>query len=1016
MASLIGHPGLCLRSLRFLLLLSLPVSLCASIVSSQNIPFESYSVRDGLLSNGIHAIFQDSQGYLWIGTRDGLSVFDGWTFTNYTTIDGLPTGSIRQILEDRAASHKTVWILTSAGEVCRFVDGGFIPFTDSSSTWADQITSLGQDHTGTIWIGTEDTLARIAQKRLQPVRTGIRMGLVDFIQEQGDSLLWFASRSGLTSYSFRTDEYREVNLGLSPPLFTAALFPDEEGNLWAAVNGYVLQIRDRRVVSKLHTPGLSFLVQDHRGSLWFGTYAGLYRVRKDNLSSSSVDHFTTSNGLMENTLKTALVDRENSLWIGGIAKGIARLSERDTYRFALNDLNPAYQYSIGTADSNGHIWVVTPTGLCEIWEDSMGRWHQAVADVGDGRGERPAYSVLGAPAKGALPYSVFVDHRGRLWIGYSNAQLACYEVTSSGEVPSRLKLLSTLRPKVDFPDGFPMCFIVDRSDMVWYSEGNRILLLAPGRRAPLVRMFGVQEGIPSEQAYIRALAADRHGNIWVGGFGTSVARLDADSISHGSFHPFPLPEKDFARRIASIREDRDGRVWIASELNGVIICDNGNVERRSIKDGLPSNIVTSVTEDNAGRVWVSTGVGVAYLDSVRSTVFHRKRDLADTYVFCSGTTKNGRLWFVTMDGLVVYNPSDDERHEVLSSPLITTFRVNGENLAVAGGVNLSHDRNHIEIGFVAISFRDQNDVRYQYRMSGIDPDWRPSGTIRAVTYAAMPPGDYRFEVRAFDARGGPSAHTTSLHFSIVPPIWRTWWFGTLAFIVVLGVAGGSIRYVEITRLRRQLRALEQQQVLDLERLRISRDMHDEVGSTLTEISIMSELTKREIGNGVATEVHLQKISDRSREVVDSISQIIWAINPTNDHLDNLAAYLRVYATQYFAHSAIQCRISFPDALPDSRFAAESRRNIFLIVKEALHNVLKHSCAAAVDVRMTVEDQAIVIVIEDNGKGLSLSDGTREGMGIQSMKKRAEDIGGTIAFESNQPSGTRVSLRIPAVSA
>jgi len=551
--------------------------------------------------------------------------------------------------------------------------------------------------------------------------------------------------------------------------------------------------------------------------------------------------------------------------------------------------------------------------------------------------------------------------------------------------------------------------------MVWYSEGNRILLLDPGRRAPLVRMFGVHEGIPSEQAYVRALAADRHGNIWAGGFGTSVARLDADSISHGSFRPFPLPEKDLARRIASIREDRDGRVWIASELNGVIICDHGNVERRSIKDGLPSNIVTSVTEDNAGRVWVSTGVGLAYLDSVRSTVFHRKRDLADTYVFCSGKTKNGRLWFVTMDGLVVYNPSDDDRHEVLSSPLITTFRVNGEDLAVASGLNLSHDRNHVEIGFVAISFRDQNDVRYQYRMSGINPDWRPSGTIRAVTYAAMPPGDYRFEIRAIDARGVPSPHTTSLHFSVVPPIWRTWWFGTLALVVLLGVAGGTVRYIEITRLRRQLRALEQQQALDLERLRISRDMHDEVGSTLTEISIMSELTKREIGNGVATEVHLQKISDRSREVVDSISQIIWAINPKNDHLENLAAYLRVYASQYFAHSTIHCRVEFPDVLPDSRLAAESRRNIFLIVKEALHNVVKHSCVTAVDVRMTVEEQAILIVIGDNGKGLSLRDGTGEGIGLHSMKKRAEDIGGTIAFESNQPTGTRVSLRIPARS-
>jgi signal transduction histidine kinase/streptogramin lyase len=842
------------------------------------------------------------------------------------------------------------------------------------------------------------------------------MGLVDFVQEQGDSLLWFASRSGLTCYSFRTDQFMEVDLGLSPPFFTAALFPDEEGNLWAGVNGYVVQIRDCRVVNKLQASGLSFLVQDHRGNLWFGSYAGLYRVRKDSLMSSPVDHFTTMNGLMENTLKTALVDRENNLWIGGIARGITRLSETNTYRFELNGINPPYQYSIGTADLNGHIWVATPSGLCEIWEDSIGRWHQALAGVGEGRGERPAYPVFGGLVKGALPYSVFVDHRGRLWIGYSNAQLACFEVTASGDAPSRLKLVRTLRPKVDFPDGFPVCFTVDRSDMVWYSEGNRILLLDPGRRRPLVRIFSDREGIPSKQTYIRAFAGDKHGNIWVGGFNTGVARLDADSISRGSFRPFPLPGRALEQRIASIREDRGGRIWIASESNGVFIHDNGNVETRSIKDGLPSDIVTSVTEDSSGRVWVSTGVGLAYLDSVRSRVVHRRRDLADSYVFCSGSTKNGRLWFVTMDGLVVYKPSYGARHEVLPSPLITSLRANGEDLAVACGLKLPYDRNHIEIGFVAISFRDQKDVRYQYRMSGIDPDWSPTGTTRAVTYAALPPGDYTFEVRAFDARGVPAAKTTSLDFSVVPPFWRTWWFGTLAFIVVLGGAGGTVRYIEITRLRRQLRALEQQQALDLERLRISRDMHDEVGSTLTEIAILSELTKREIGNGVATKLHLQKISDRSREVLDSISQIIWAISPKNDLLGDLAAYLRTYATQYFAHSSIHCRVDFPETFPDSRFAAESRRNIFLMVKEALHNVLKHSGATDVDVRLTVEDQTIVIVIEDNGKGFSLNEGTGKGIGLHSMKKRAQDIGGTIEFESNQPSGTRVCLRIPLGSA
>ncbi len=989
-------------------------ALIASTAPSQVLPFQSYTVRDGLLSNGVHTFLQDSQGYLWIGTRDGVSVFDGWTFTNYTTSNGLPPGPIKQIFEDRAAPGKRLWILTVGGRLCRFVDGLLIPFSDSSATWAHRITSLGQDHTGTIWVGTEDTLATIVQGRLQPVETGICMGLVDAIQEQGDSLLWIGSRSGLTCYSFRTGHFKKVDLGLSPPVFTAALFPDEEGNLWTCVNDYVMQIRDLRVSGRRKEVGVGFLVQDHRGGLWFGSYAGLYRVRKDNLMSP-VDHFTTVNGLSENTLKTAFVDRQNNLWVGGIARGIARLSETSTVRFVLKGINPANHYSIGASDSSGHIWVVTPSGLLETWEDSVGRWHQAIADIKDGGRTRESFVVTlndTGLVSATLPYSIFIDHRGRLWIGYSNAQLACYEVTESGDAPSRLKLVSILRPTIDFPDGTPLCFIVDRSGMVWYSEGGRILLLDPGRRRPLVRIFGDREGISSDKTYVRALACDRHGNIWAGFFNTGVARLDVDSISGGSFHPFPLPEQAFDQRIGSIREDNEGRVWIASESNGLIIADYGGIEARSIKDGLPSNIVTSIAEDNSGRVWVSTGVGVAYLDSARSTVVHRKSDLADSYVFCSGSTKKGRLWFVTIDGLVVYNPTKEDRWEVLPSPLITSFRANGVELAVASGLNVSYDQNHIEIGFVAISFRDQEDVRYQYRMSGVDPDWHPPGKIRAVTYAALPQGDYTFEVRAFDARGVPGATTTSLSFSIVPPFWRTSWF-SIVFWITLAVAGGTaIRFIEIRKTRKRLQELEYQQVRDKERLRISRDMHDEVGASLTEIAILSELARRNALQSPDANEHMKKIAEKSRAVIDSIGEIIWAINPRNDPLENLVSYLHRYAVEYFKSSSITCRFDMPEQLPTVQLTSESRRNVFLVVKEALHNVVKHSEASQVTLRLIVGDRSLAIYIEDNGRGFFMNEGMGEGIGLQSMKRRAEDIGGSVEFESNQPSGTRMRLQVP----
>jgi signal transduction histidine kinase len=333
-------------------------------------------------------------------------------------------------------------------------------------------------------------------------------------------------------------------------------------------------------------------------------------------------------------------------------------------------------------------------------------------------------------------------------------------------------------------------------------------------------------------------------------------------------------------------------------------------------------------------------------------------------------------------------------------------------LGVVSGLNLSYDQNHIEVGFVAISFRDQKDVRYQYRMSGVDPDWHPPGKMRAVTYAALPQGEYMFEVRAFDARGVPGATTTSLSFSIVPPFWRTSWF-TILFWITLAVAGGStVRFIEIRKTRKRLQELEYQQVRDKERLRISRDMHDEVGASLTEIAILSELARRNTLQSPDTNEHMKKIAEKSRAVIDNIGEIIWAINPRNDSLENLVSYLHRYTVEYFKPSSVICRFDMPEQLPSVQLTSESRRNVFLVVKEALHNVVKHSEASEVAVRLVASDRSIAIYIEDNGRGFLVNDGVGKGIGLQSMRRRAEDIGGSVAFESNRPSGTRVRLQVP----
>jgi signal transduction histidine kinase/streptogramin lyase len=944
-------------------------------------------------------------------------VFDGHEFKNYTAADGLPRGSIRQITEIHANNSSTMWAMTQKGSVSRLRDGYFETFPyDSTTRWGHTIRWLAQDHLGTIWAAMEDTLAQIAADTLRPVVSGIRMRSLVGIFEQGDSLLWFVAQSGLVYYSFESKQFNRLSLGRFDEMSIVDCFLDGEGGLWVGLGGYLIYVLGKKVVNERQTPAFDFVVDDRQGSLWFGTYSGLYRLSKDRFSTDHIDHFTVDNGLMENTLKCAFVDRESNLWVGGISKGLAKLSEKSIYRFPLEGILPIYHYSIGAADSNNHIWVVSSDGLWEIWEYPAGRWHKVLAWVEEGQGPSQAYPVFyikNVLVKKTLPYSIFIDHLGRLWIEYSNAQLACYRVTPGKDAPSRLHLVRAFRPGLDYPNIFPLCFIVDKNERVWYSKGNGIALLDTKRKHPLLRLFGERENWPI-RTYVKALFADNRGSIWAGFFNKGVEVLDADSIVNGAFHQLSIPQLAANERIASIKQDHDGNVWIASETSGLTILQKGIIGMRTIKDGLPSNIVTSMTEDMNGRFWVSTNLGVVYFDSISSTLIHRKGELIGSFVFCSGTTRNGLLWFVTSDGLVTYNPMNEVRNRIPPPAMITRVQVNGNAMAFTNGMELSHEQNNFGIGFIAISFRDDQEIQYQYRMRGIEEDWQPNTRATSVMYAALPPGKYTFEVKAVGDRGVSGAGQ-ALAFSIVPPFWKAWWFTTLFWLTIAGSTVGTIRYVEITKLRRQLRALEQQQALERERLRISSDLHDELASNLSSIAMLSKIA--ESSSSVRSDDLLQKnqllsrITSLSQESVDSIRDIIWAIDPKGETLESLLTRLRDMIIVSCRAKNIRWHFeqSSVKPLPPTDIPPEIRSHLWLLLKEAVNNALKHSACSTLSLCTEYVDGMLKVIVKDNGSGFDLSEATG-GKGLRTMRMRAEQMGGKLEHTSKPGEGTVVELK------
>jgi signal transduction histidine kinase len=249
----------------------------------------------------------------------------------------------------------------------------------------------------------------------------------------------------------------------------------------------------------------------------------------------------------------------------------------------------------------------------------------------------------------------------------------------------------------------------------------------------------------------------------------------------------------------------------------------------------------------------------------------------------------------------------------------------------------------------------------------------------------------------------------SVRIIIVPPFWMTWWFRIIAIIVVLIAVAGAAKYISVRKFKKKLEELERRQALENERKRISKDMHDELGANLTRIAILSELTKSEAGHSNALQTHLEKIAETARATIDGMSEIIWAINPQNNTLDNLSAYLRKCAAAAFEMTPVRCRLEFPETVPDHPISAEFRRHIFMVVKEAMHNVIKHAQATEVEMKFISYDHALEVLVKDNGQGFALETLKKSGNGLSNMSKRMEEVGGKFEIQSQPQRGTTIKI-------
>jgi signal transduction histidine kinase/ligand-binding sensor domain-containing protein len=1068
-------------------LLLLPLALLPA--RAGQLPVRNYTTADGLAHERVRCIVRDSRGFLWFCTGDGLSRFDGYGFTNYGVAEGLAQPAVNQLVEGRggvywlATAAGVALFAPSAGR--ERGDGGpptpaapaagksrFTFFKIGDDEISNRVQSILADRTGRVWAGTQSGIyfadesadGRRDFRRLElpalPSADSSTPGEVSpapfifSLLEDAEGSVWIGASTGLFRH---TPDGRVLAYAFMPDGVTS-LGTDREGRLWVGFGSGFAVVRPEppasapvawRVKStreqthwpdaRLHLPdavgeacvygaddGLTknsvwAMRQTGDGRMWLLTrYAGLLV-----LDGGRLRRYTNEQGLVDKFLNAVEVDAAGNLWIGTEAYGALKIARHGFESFSKMD-------GIGRTFVRGFLETRAGELVAVTRTPNMFRFE----------GERFVPFRLNLPE--GTPHLRYhgnefplQDHLGEWWV-----------MTGAGlyRFPSvaRVDELAAAQPVALYTEsnGLPArdltAIFEDSRGNLWIGTEGRAALTHWERSTSKFQTYAETDGVPAAGSPT-AFGEDRAGNVWVGFREHGLLRCDAPP---GRCTRFGIDEGVPPGAIRSIYLDSSGRLWASTSLSGFVLVEDPTAPRPAFKiystgQGLSSANARSVVEDELGRLYFATVRGVDRLDQRTGQVRHftTADGLSYSEVGPSLRDRSGALWFTTYSGLSRYVPDRDEPQPP-SPTLVRGLTVAGVpyNVSELGegdvsGLLLGPEQSQVQIDFFSLSFATGETLRYQYRLEGQDADWGAPSGQRSVSLR-LAPGSYRFAVRAVNADGVPSPQPAYVSFRILPPVWRRWWFvalcalafGVVAFVLRRHFAA---RRRERERAEAELRRAKEERLAELERVRkrIATDLHDDIGSSLTQIAVLSEVARQRAGAGAE---QLAQISAVSNELVESMSDIVWAINPKKDRPSDLTQRMRRFASDVFTARGMHFHFDAPVAPVadgDIRLGADLRREVFLIFKESVNNAVKHSGASRAEVEFRLEGGELLLRVADDGRGFDASGaalsgeyertvGGNGGNGLYSLFRRARELGGEYEIRSAPGAGTTVSLRVP----
>jgi len=966
--------------------------------------FQVWGTDDGLPQSSVAALVQTQDGYLWLGTYGGLVRFDGVRFVVYDAdrTPGLLSSRVTALYEDERGR---LWIGHENGSVTVREGGVFRPVPVPTGWGTGKVLAIVEDEQGEIWlVDDEGVLYRLRDGRRLWPESGIGRGLVS-VARGNNGEVWVA-RNGRVSRLWG-GEIAPVDLeGSGGEGFAQGVCASRRGGFWVSHNGRLGRWAEGRWQedwgkAPWRDTGVPVMLERSDGTVAAGTTeAGLFLV----LSRGRALSFTRTNGLPQDWVRSLCEDHEGNLWAGVGSAGLVTVRAGKVWTPAPPDRWQGRAVLTVTPSRAGGLWVGTEGAGLYLWRE--GRWERFATEAG---------------LSNLFVWSVAEDDSGRLWVGTWGGGVFVQQTHGRFVVPPGFEDWTSpvlaIRPA--------------RDGVVWLGTGEGLVEYREGR----VRRYGRAEGL--EAPDVRTVLEGPDGTVW---FGMSGGGLGC--LQEGQLRQWRKADGLASDYVQALWWDEQGALWLGTAGAGLVRFFKGKFATVGPGQGLPNGVICHIETDSRGSVWLGSYSGLirvpkSELDRVadggagplEALVYGRGEGMPT--LECSGglqpagcRTADGRLWFATQKGLVGVDPAVVKINRHPPPVVIEEVRVNGHLSAASAPegqmVRIPPGRHRLEFRYTGLSFTAPEKVRFRFRLAGVDRDWVEAGTQRAAVYQYLPPGEYVFQVTACNNDGVWNPAGARVAFVVEPFVWQTWWFRMAAAAVgAAGIAAG-VAAVARARLRRKLERLERQQALERERARIAKDMHDELGASLTRITLLSQTARAELEDPQAVAEGLDRIYTTARELTRALDEIVWAVNPHHDTLDSLATYLGRFAQEFLAAARVRCRLDVPVHLPAWPLTAEVRHNLFLAFKEALHNAVKHSGASEVRVVLETDADGFVLRVEDDGCGFTLptagsaeaeSSSTR-GNGLRNMRQRLADIRGVCRIESAPGHGTCVVFRVP----